>query len=262
MLTLALETATLTSGLALAEDGRLLYERTAGRLRGHGGRLFPMAQALLADAGVAPADLGCIAVSAGPGSFTAVRIGVAAAKALAMAVPGAVIVSVDTLEAMSLAVFAPGRVVVPLLDARRGEVYGAAFRVVSEGRPERLCEDLCGRIEEVIAAASSGGDAPVVFGSGARVYADRLARVVGSAVFAPAVLDMPRAAHVAYLAPLVLAEEGETPRGELHPRYLRNPDVRKPSGGGAGWGAEGGAEGEDAGEAGAGGSGGGGEGGA
>lgn len=227
MLILALETSTLVTSLAVSMDGRLMYERTAGRLRGHGSRLFPMAQMLLDEASITISDVDCIAVSTGPGSFTAVRIGVAAVKALAMAAPRVKIAAVDTLEAMATGLFAPGRVVCPLLDARKGEVYGAAFRS-GGARPERLTEDLCGRVEEVVAAAGPGA---IVFGGGARVYEERIAASTGgSAVFAPLTADLPRASLVAALAPLVLESDGPTTRGDLHPVYLRKPVIRRGGG--------------------------------
>ncbi len=132
---LALETATDVCGAALVQDGTLLAEAHLHRPRVHAGQLTPPVRNLLARGEVAPAALDAVAVSMGPGSYTGLRIGVSTAKGLALAT-GAALVGVPTLEALAAAVCPyarAGDVISALLDARRNEVYAAAYRTEETG---------------------------------------------------------------------------------------------------------------------------------
>ncbi len=132
---LALETATDVCGVALWHDGDILAEAHLRRPRIHAQQVTPLIQAVLARAESSPSTLTAIAVSMGPGSYTGLRIGVSTAKGLARAV-GANLVGVPTLEALAASVTpyaAPGDVLCALLDARRDEVYAAAYRLGADG---------------------------------------------------------------------------------------------------------------------------------
>jgi tRNA threonylcarbamoyladenosine biosynthesis protein TsaB len=133
---LGIESATPSGGMALVDAERCLgsFQRWGGRL--HSQRMMTGLRDLLRDLGLSPHDLAAVAVSIGPGSFTGVRVGLAAAKTLAhsLRIP---ILGVPTLEAFALRAVGvdadghwnPGCTVCPLLDARRGELYWAAFRL-------------------------------------------------------------------------------------------------------------------------------------
>lgn len=161
MLILGLDTATLTLSLALVErdpDGRdrVLEERAFPPPTPHSSLLPAQIEALLGRAGHSLDDLDAIVVGLGPGSFTGLRIGLATARALAFArhIP---LVGASSLEAMARAAaqegnLEAGALLVPLFDARKGEVYGGFFRVTDHGMasdllefvmpPERLVERL------------------------------------------------------------------------------------------------------------------------
>lgn len=133
MLILGLETATAACTVALVEDGRLLTELTVVSPRVHSARLMPLVAQAFAEAGRDRGQLSAVAAGVGPGSFTGLRIGLSAAKSLAFAL-GVPCVPVGTLAAIAAGVTPQpgGALVAPLLDAKRGDVYAALYRVLSE----------------------------------------------------------------------------------------------------------------------------------
>lgn len=130
MLTVALDTATRWGRFAVAEPDGVLAWRPLNVAGSYADALLPAVEAVLADAGRRRGQLQAVAVTAGPGSFTGVRIGVATAKALAWAL-GCRLYGVSTLAAMAASLLADhpdAELAVPVLDARRGEVFAAAYR--------------------------------------------------------------------------------------------------------------------------------------
>ena len=124
---LVLDTATDVCAVALVRDGVMLAERWTDVARAHAGQLAPFVAEVLAEADLAASDLDAVAVSAGPGSFTGLRIGLATAKGLCLAT-GARLVLVPTLDAFVAAArdaesLPDGAAVVAVVPSRRGEVY-------------------------------------------------------------------------------------------------------------------------------------------
>lgn len=134
MLTLGIETAADVCAVALLDDERLLVRSSVHVPRAHGRRLAPLVAEALAHAGRGAATLDLVAVSAGPGSYTGLRIGMATAKGLCLAT-GAALVAVPTLRALADGVPGDAGVVVVALPSRRGEVYAAAYDGDDEVRP-------------------------------------------------------------------------------------------------------------------------------
>ena len=140
MLILAIDCSEKISSVALVLDGRLAAQTTvANRDRDHSGNLLPVTESLMKAAGYSYGDVDCFAVSAGPGSFTGVRIGVSTVKGLAFG-RGKPCVGVSTLEALACNFTDTDGLICPVLDARRGNLYNALFRV-SNGNMERLTDD-------------------------------------------------------------------------------------------------------------------------
>ncbi len=128
---LALETATNVCSAAVLRDGAVTAHASLHQPRVHAEQLVPLVDNLLERSATNRADLDAIAVSMGPGSYTGLRIGVSTAKGLAMALDAA-LVGVPTLEALAASVYpfaAEGDVACALLDARRDEVYAAAYQI-------------------------------------------------------------------------------------------------------------------------------------
>jgi tRNA threonylcarbamoyladenosine biosynthesis protein TsaB len=205
---LALDTCLDACSVAAWADGRTLAVRSEPMARGHQERLAPMAAEVLADAGLAPADLDRIGVTVGPGSFTGLRVGLAFAKGLALALDRPCI-GVGTLEALALG--AGEGFVAAAVDARRERLYLQAF---DAGRPV-MAPDI---LDIPVAAARlaelwNGGPARLV-GSGAPL----VAAVLPGAEIDP--LAVPDSAVIARLA------AARTPGPPPRPLYLRAPDAK------------------------------------
>ena len=126
---LAIDTATAACSAALMAGGAIIAARHVAMLRGHAEALLPMVEEVMAEAGVAYGALDLIAATVGPGAFTGLRVGLAAARGLAVA-GGLPIIGVTTLEALAHGVDPgkrEGQSLVAVLDARRGEVYYQPF---------------------------------------------------------------------------------------------------------------------------------------
>ncbi len=217
MLVLGIETSTKQGGVALVGEAGLLSEYTLNVEVTHSERLLPAVDRVLQDAGLGLDAVGGIAVSAGPGSFTGLRIGLSTAKGLAYAT-GLPVVAVPTLEALAWTLPWVRWDVCPVLDARKQEVYAAIFRYEREGLV-RLMEDaalapeaLCRQIRK----------ATLFLGDGLGPYADLFRSRLGDKFLLPPQVN--RGARPATVAELgrqrLLAGERVAPEGLL-PRYLR-----------------------------------------
>lgn len=139
MLILAFETSAKAASVALLDESRLLGEQYQNTGLTHSQTLLVMAEDLLKQCGRTVGDVTAVAVAEGPGSFTGVRIGVAAAKGFAWgrSIP---CYGVSTLEAMAETLGIWDGYVCPVMDARRSQVYNAIFRA-EQGKLTRICED-------------------------------------------------------------------------------------------------------------------------
>ncbi len=139
MLVLAVDTSGRIGSVALARDSKLLVERFFEPARGHGGRLLAEIDEVLRSEGPAPGDVDLFAACAGPGSFTGVRVGLATVNALAWSL-GRPVTAFDSLAVLARNVsmgFAA-----PVLDARKGEVYGALYEVTDDGFQEVIASSV------------------------------------------------------------------------------------------------------------------------
>lgn len=139
MMLLAFETSAKAASVALFDGEKLLGEQYQNTGMTHSQTLLVMAQALLEQCGKTPQDVTAVAVANGPGSFTGVRIGAAAAKGFAWGAQ-CPIYGVSTLEAMAMGLGVYDGYVCPVMDARRAQVYNAIF-YVNHGSVERVTPD-------------------------------------------------------------------------------------------------------------------------
>lgn len=157
---LALDSSAAVASVALCEDERLLAEYTLNNGNTHSQTLLPMVETVLRSFELTPADIDLFAVTAGPGSFTGVRIGAATLKGLAFALETPC-VGVSTLEAIAENLRHLGGLVCPVMNARRSQVYTALFR--SDGEAfTRLTDDNALSLAELDELLSGYGE-PIAF---------------------------------------------------------------------------------------------------
>jgi tRNA threonylcarbamoyladenosine biosynthesis protein TsaB len=137
MLTLAMDTATRTVGLALLDEEKILAEFYLNLGRHHSEVLLPAIDQICRLAGIAPDRIDLLASTTGPGSFTGVRIGASTVKGLALAI-GKPLVGVSTLEALAMNVLPYPALVCPMLDAGKNSVYTGLYRGGADGLPEQV----------------------------------------------------------------------------------------------------------------------------
>ena len=219
MLTLAFETSAKAASVALTENGKLLGESYQNTGMTHSQTLMVMAQDLLKQCGKSISDVAAVAVAEGPGSFTGVRIGVAAAKGLAWGgeLP---CYGVSTLEAMALSLGIYQGYVCACMDARRSQVYNALF-YVNQGVMERVS------VDRAISLAELGEelktlDGPIyLVGDGALLTHKTLSGEIPGLILPPEHRLHQRAVGVALLAEKKQAAGETGDANALTPNYLR-----------------------------------------
>ena len=216
---LAFETSAKAASVALMEKGKLLGESYQNTGLTHSQTLMVMAEDLLKACGLAAKDVEAVAVAAGPGSFTGVRIGVAAAKGFAWGgeLP---CYGVSTLEAMARNLGVYRGYVVPAMDARRSQVYTAVF-YAENGCLTRVEEDMAISLAELGEKIKNYTEPVFLVGDGALLCYNTLVEAVPGLVLPPEHRMHQRAAGVA-LAAQAMMDAGDPGNGtELAPNYLR-----------------------------------------
>ena len=219
MLILAFETTAKAGSVALLEGGKLLAESYQNTGLTHSQTLMVMAEDMLKASGKTMADVSAVAVAEGPGSFTGVRIGVAAAKGLAWGgqIP---CYGVSTLEAMAESLGAYQGYVCPVMDARRSQVYNALF-YVNCGTCTRIREDRAISLQDLREELQKLDQPIFLVGDGSNLCYNSLLKDVPNLVLPPEHRLHQRAVGVAILAQRML-EQGATADGaSLTPNYLR-----------------------------------------
>ena len=216
---LAFETSAKAASVALLDKGILLGEGYQNTGLTHSQTLMSMAESLLDSCGKTVNDITAVAVAAGPGSFTGVRIGVAAAKGFAW---GAQIpcYGVSTLEAMAEGLGIYDGYVVPTMDARRNQTYTAIFRAEC-GKLTRILEDSAISFAELGEKLKNCEKPIFLVGDGAVLCYNTLLETVPDLVLPPEHRQHQRAVGVALVAQKQM-DAGETGDGaSLKPNYLR-----------------------------------------
>lgn len=224
MKVLAIDTASEVATAAVVEDDVLLGECVLNHKMTHSQKIMPMVESLLENLELDVNDIDVFAVANGPGSFTGLRIGVAAIKGLAHAANKPV-VGISTLAGLAYNLPWAEHIIVPIMDARRNNVYTASYIWDEEFR--ELAEPEAISIEECVESCSNFLDT-IFVGDGVKVYGDYIKERLGEhALFAPASALRQRASSIAMLA-MEKAKKGETQHySELAPFYLRKSQAER-----------------------------------
>lgn len=216
---LALETSAVAASAAVCEDEELIAQSFQRTGLTHSATLMPMVETMLKNAGISLDDIDLIAVAAGPGSFTGLRIGVSAAKGLSWPTnkPCA---GVSTLEAMAWQLCGMDGIVCAAMDARRQQVYNALFDLNS-GKPMRISPDRAISLEDLQAELADTEKTQIMVGDGAHLCYNAFQKCGYPVKMAPPHLRYQTAWGVARCA-LEQAHEGKlTDAAGLIPNYHR-----------------------------------------
>jgi tRNA threonylcarbamoyladenosine biosynthesis protein TsaB len=216
---LALESSAVACSAAVCQEETLIAQSYQNSGLTHSRTLMPIVESMLANCGLKLGDLDVVAVAAGPGSFTGLRIGVAAAKGLAWP-DDKPCAGVSTLEAMAWCVSHMDGELCAVMDARRAQVYNARF-LASQGRPVRLTPDRASGLDELAQELRGCKKEQILVGDGALLCYNRLSEAGLPVRLAPPHLRFQTAWGVARAA-LELARAGAlTSAGALTPVYHR-----------------------------------------
>ena len=216
---LALETSAVTASVAVTEDERLLAQTFQNSGLTHSATLMPMAADLLKNAGLTLRDIDVIAVAVGPGSFTGVRIGVAAAKGLAWP-EGKLCAPCSTLESMAWQCAHMEGEICAVMDARRNQVYHAQF-LAHNGVLTRLSPDRAVPLSEVLEKIKKSKNPQILVGDGAALCYNAGKSAGLALTMAPPHLVYQTAWGVARAALELARQGGLKSAGEIAPEYHR-----------------------------------------
>ena len=223
MLILALDSTAIAASVALCEDERALAAFHLNNGNTHSETLLPMIKAALDTTGKTVDDVDVFACSVGPGSFTGVRIGVATVKGLAFD-KNKPVIGVSTLEALATNLLPFEGLIVPVMNARRGQVYNAVFEA-SGNSLCRLTEDRALAITDLEAELAAYAKPFALCGDGADMTRKALHTVTPVST-SPLLTDQ-NAVSVAAVAKKAYESGTRTTDGELTPVYLRLPQAER-----------------------------------
>lgn len=227
---LGIESAALVASVAIIDENVTIAEYTTNFKKTHSETLLPMLNEIVKMTGVDLKELSAIAISGGPGSFTGLRIGAASAKGLGLALD-LPLIHVPTLDAMALNIYSSDALIVPIMDARRNQVYTGIYK--NTAKLEVIRESMAISIDELLDILRETdreekierivflGDGVPVF----RGYIDENFEIAHD--FAPANLNRQRASNIAMLG-MEMFKEGKTMvSDDMRPEYLRKSQAER-----------------------------------
>lgn len=224
---LAFDSSGLVASVAIVQDDNLIAEYTTNYKKTHSQTLLPMLDEVVRMTETDKKSFDLLAVAAGPGSFTGLRIGSATVKGLALAwdIP---VVAVPTLEALAYNAWGSRRIICPIMDARRRQVYTGLYRFDKDDKMEVLMDQVPMDIDELIEVLGDRGEEVLFVGDGIDVYADTIRqKMTVPFSFAPAHMNKQRAGSVAVAAKKRYEEGIYTSGDDFTPEYLRQSQAER-----------------------------------
>lgn len=217
---LAIESSGLVASVAVATENTLVAEYTVNFKATHSQTLLPMVDEVISMIGMDLNEIDAIAVSAGPGSYTGLRIGSATAKGLGLALKKPII-EVPTTCTIAANIYSFEGIICPLMDARRNQVYTGLYKF-DEDELKVVSEQEATQIESIIAKINEQGEKTVFLGDGVEVYKEYITdNVKVPYSFAPLHLSKQRAGSLAYVGVKMYSEGKYVSAAEHYPNYLR-----------------------------------------
>lgn len=220
---LGIDSSGLVASVAIVEEENLIGEYTINYKKTHSQTLLPMLDELKKMTELDLTEIDAIAIAAGPGSFTGLRIGSATAKGLAFALKKPII-PVPTVDGLAYNLYGHRDLVCPLMDARRGQTYTGLYSFTTD-RPikmQTLIPQCAVGIDEITEKINEYGKAVVFLGDGVPVFRDYLSQHLQVPyTFAPAHLNKQRAGAVAALGAELFEQGIYESAAEHKPEYLR-----------------------------------------
>ena len=224
---LAIETSAKAVSAAVSEGGKILCAGYQDTGLTHSRTLMPIVEGILKNTNLTMNDIDAVAVAVGPGSFTGIRIGVAAAKGLSFAADKPTI-PVSTLAAMARNVAFADGLIICAMDARRQQIYNAVFEA-HEGQLTRLSEDRAIALADLLAEIKDDPRPKTIVGDGAALCRNYLENNGVPCRIAPPHLVMQNATSVALEAETLAADGNLLSAQALEPTYLRPPHADLPN---------------------------------
>lgn len=217
---LAIESSGLVASCAIVTEDTMLAEYTVNFKKTHSQTLLPMVEEIVSMVGIELKEIDAIAVSAGPGSFTGLRIGSATAKGLGLALKKPII-PVPTTQGIAANLYGAEGVICPLMDARRNQVYTGLYRYNKDGFTI-VEEQMAVLVDEIIEKVNTLGEPVTYLGDGVEAFAHLLKeKTTVPFSFAPVHANKQRAGALAARA-IELYKAGVTETAAEHePDYLR-----------------------------------------
>ena len=227
---LGIESAALVASVAILDEDITIAEYTTNFKKTHSETLLPMLDEIIKMTGIDCSELSAIAVSGGPGSFTGLRIGAACAKGLGLALD-LPLIHVSTLDAMALNICSSDAIIVPIMDARRNQVYTSIYK--NDSNLEIIKDSMAVAIDELFEILKDLdnkeeikkiiflGDGVPVF----REYIDKNLEIAHD--FAPANLNRQRASNIAMLGLKMFKEGKSLFSDDMRPEYLRKSQAER-----------------------------------
>lgn len=223
---LGIDSSGMVAGVAIVQDDITVAEYTVNYKKTHSETLLPMLDEIVTMTGTDLNEIDAIAIAAGPGSFTGLRIGSATAKGLAMAIEKPII-SVPTCHALAFNMWGTDKIICPIMDARRNQVYTGIY-MIKDGELDILMDQSAMDISELIEKLEEISCEVVFLGDGVPVFREKIDNDLSLAhEYAPAHMNRQRAASVATLG-LVMYKNGIYEEADLHsPIYLRKSQAER-----------------------------------
>ena len=225
---IALDSSGLVASVAYLEDGKIKGLININYQKTHSQTLLPMLDEMVKTLEIDLKDVDYLACANGPGSFTGLRIGVATIKGLGLSIDKK-IVDVSTLEALALNWPGADGIVVPIMDARRSQVYAAGYSFEgNETRPVKVIEEVNCELSVLLEKLNAMGRKVFFTGDGVPVYKDMIKQSLKVPYVLPNAANAYRnAANVAVLAEIYAGEGLAKKAADISPVYLRKPQAER-----------------------------------